>query len=203
MSAFIRLLAHQAIRAVAWAIPYAWALALFLLDTGLVAYCLKQSASEEIMIGLHSGLLSLSRRCRVEAYLKQQGDASKDRDADGPPISMVDPSGGAFMVSRREAVERRRPDQSLELSCSVVAQNPTCMSAAPMHLHSLSSAERLQELRRRQELLALVLVGLTLAASLRLAVATAIAAGCRFLEHLMTYAIVTVRICLVVMLILF
>lgn len=200
---------------------HCWGFVILCLDVGLLYFCLLQCASPETRAWLESLLLGawrcLSRqpsrtgvapkshaKCEVPPslgawrYLNSEpswadadpkswakcavqppsGDAAGGSSHDVPrfaPSSRVDPCGEALLVQRRH-----RP--------SVFQQR-------------LLKQE--QEMHEQQANVALGLASITGALCLRLAAYVAGVFGLRFLDYLLAYTVVTLRVCLLVLLVLF
>lgn len=157
-------------------------LALFALDVGLVYFCLQQLLSQAQKSALAARVLSISRRLGLAAPAARDELVSSFPAARTSPTSsnLVDPSGGSLLIQRAR------------LSLEPVPPVP--------------SRRRLERARDLQAFsLQLALVGLsTLAcAAARLLIHMACSLGLRFLDHLLTYTLVTARVCLVVLLLLF
>lgn len=163
---------------------FAGSLGLLLLDTGLVYFCVAHALTPEARIALEARAaraLACWRRARdPDTYRLEAKSASQSPASDGavplPPLTPIDPSGGAIMGSRperrraRPALRRKDPDLGLKQRLATVALGAACFLGV-LAQRACSQA--------------------------------ASAAGLRFLEHLLTYAAVTVRVCLVALLVLF
>jgi len=174
-----------------------WAFAVLLLDTGLVYFCMRLIASqamksyiEACLVGALKSLKLLCPAwlCPAKALNGGSLQASSAPIREGvhqhafSELSRIDPSGGSFLVRR---VDRPEPPPP----------NARCQRHLPEH----SSEER----HHRLAVGALAVASLACVAVIRLATHAADFAGLRFLQHFFAYAVITTRVCLIVLLILF
>lgn len=162
-------------------IQYMWNAALYLLDTGLVYFCLRQCMSQAAQVSLEANLMRVLDRSSWLAYFHcAESKPVKTTESTEPSLSHINPAGDAVLVRRARGASNRR--------------------GAPG-----SGQHQGGEKRPRSTLvvIALASVSLASAAAVRLVVRGATAAGLLFLTNLFTYAIITVRTCLVVLLLLF
>jgi len=150
-----------------------WSLALLLLDTGLVYFCCIQSGLRAAFDAKAAEALTYWRSL-LEAKDAPPPAQGGDSQTTLPPLTPIDPSGGAVMVRRRAqpsfSLRRKDPDFNMKWRMATGA---------------LVSASLFGVLILR------ALVGL---------VGTM---GFRFIEHVVAYLVVTGRVCLMVLLILF
>lgn len=159
-----------------------WSGGLLLLDTGLVYFCVAHMLSPGARTALEARAaraLACWRGVRDDRGIGPEAKAApQSPNNDGapplPPLTPIDPSGGAVMVQRRA-----HPKLNLR------RKDPDLEAKRRLVNAGLASASFLGVL------------------ALRAVVNAVESAGFRFLEHLLIYAIVTVRVCLVALLILF
>jgi len=174
-----------------------WALVVVLLDTGLVYFCIRLSASQSMKSYMEACIIhtleSLGWLFPAWLFPAKHLNGSSIRGSSTPmregmhqhpfaELSRVDPSGGSFLVRRAERAEALPPS-----------------TRSQRHLPEHSSAERHCRLAAG----VFAVTSLTCVAVIRLAMHAAAFAGLRFLRHFLEYAVITTRICLIVLLILF
>lgn len=172
----------------------AWAVGLLLLDTGLVYFCITQELPAEVRSSLEA------RAAKVLAFWRglweprvrvpeqpltgvHTGGGGPGGGGDGPALTPIDPSGGALM-------SRRRP-----------ATHPT--PAPPPPTSNLQRRDPDRAVKQRLVAWVLFCGSLGMVLFSRLLEFVANDFGWHFVEYLLMYTVVTVRVCLMILLILF
>lgn len=170
-------------------------LVLFLVDGGLVYFCLRQCASQVTKNYLESLLLLMLEKFGVDAWIRD------------PHVKPPADAAAGFQRSRpnvddrtESAVKRAEP----VAADAFLVRRRDGSDMAPMQREQLRrQAEQLQNLRQRRSIASLTATSVIIVAAMRLVVWSADAVGWRFLNHLVMYAVLTVRVCLIVLLVLF
>jgi len=153
---------------------------LLLLDAGLVFFCLGQVLPRAAQAQLGALFCAATGRLRPRLRGGPAGCPAEPRvlqaSSLAPQLSRIDPSGGAVLVRRRDR-------------------------AAQAHSRRHTEAER--QPGHHWVAPALAVLSLGGVAAMRLAMHAATDTGFRFLSHLLTYLLVTFRVCLIVLLVLF
>lgn len=163
---------------------------LFFLDAGLIYFCLWQCASPETKSLLERTLSGALRRFGLQASGAEGRPAAKasraHTDATGQGLlrpapsagSRIDPSGDALLVRR-------------------------CAPAPARQLQSQRAAEEALQRRQQQTCFALGGASILGVIAARCVAHLARSIGLRFFNHLVVYGVLTVRVCLLVLLVLF
>jgi hypothetical protein len=175
-----------------WLVQVIFAAVLFFLDVGLVYFCLRQCASPAVKEQINDLLLRLLLYFGIDSHLaehsrKLDGPAGKqaaDHAAgnDETSTTRVEPSAvDAFLVRRRDGID-----------------------LAPVQRQQLQrQAEQLRDIHSHFSSVALAVTSIAGVIGVRMAGKAAAFIGLYFLNHLVMYAVLTVRICLIVFLVLF
>lgn len=197
-----------------------WSVALVGVDTGLVYFCLNQGLGPSAKARLRARVAAWRSCARWQARGAEEGrGAAPPRtpaggagpasrriagaDDDAPtPLSVIDPSGGHLLFRRGRTPGRGGADDEDD----GVGGGSGPRHPVPRRRGLAGQAETQHRGAESERLwLSFALGALSLAGVLvmRLVISFAAWAGFHFLEHLLTYSIVTARVCLVVMLVLF
>jgi len=163
------------------ALPFSLGICLCLLDAGLLFFCLRQLLSQDSQDLL--GHLLTCALSRLRLLQQDKGSVAKDgHNQSAPPqLSRVDPSGGHMLI--------RRPDRASAFQRS--AEEAAARGAGA------------ESPGRRWATTSLVLASVGGAMAARLLLHVAAGSRLRFLSHALTYSILTFRVCLIVLLVLF
>jgi len=160
---------------------YVASIVLFLLDMGLLCFCLSSLLTPAAKGSLESTLVATLRYVGLQPRFETMPtppDAGSPMPSSGTPrgaLGLVDPSGGAMLVRRRE-----QGPSSQQRHAELLQESHGCWTAA-----AIGSASFLGVVATRC-LMCLFQQ-----------------AGWRFFLHLLGYAVITLRVCLGVLLLLF
>lgn len=181
------------------ALQVLWPIALFFLDAGLVYFCLRQFTSHAAKVQLETLL---------QRFLSQPGLGSCLAELTGKPASptsskpVVTAAEVAAGTGRAASPLAARVEPSAADAFLVRRRNGDEL-APVQRLQAQRQAEQFSACRRRCLTIALGATSLALVAAMRLMGRAAALVGWRFLNHLVMYAVLTVRVCLIVFLVLF
>lgn len=173
-----------------WPIQVLRAIFFFLLDGGLGYFCLKQFISQAAKAHLEALLLRLLSNLGLGSYVAEPGSSSKtaakqvvaeDAGAYGRMAQVETTAADAFLVRRRDNSEL----------------------APVQRLQAMQQAEQLRIFRSSRLSIVLATTSFAGVAGTRLAARLAGFVGWRFLNHVVMYAVLTVRVCLIAFLVLF
>lgn len=178
-----------------------WSTVLFSLDVGIVFFCLRQLTSHEARAQLEELVLRLLRylglggcleepgaKAAIKGDCKQSASTANAVGACGQGESVPSPTSRVEPVAANALLVRRRDGTEL---------------APVQKLQVQKQAEMLRDLRQRRSSIAMVTASLVGVAAVRLMAGTADLIGWRFFSHLITYAVLTIRVCLLAFLVLF
>lgn len=165
------------------AVPFYLGCFLCLLDAGLLYFCLRQLLPQHSQDSLGHQLASALSRLRLLQQETGKGSGTKDgrnNDNQPPQLSLVDPSGGHMLIRRPErATTFQRPAEEATTARGAGAQ------------------------QSRWATTSLALASVVGAMATRLLLLVVAASRFSFLSHALTYSVVTFRVCLIVLLVLF
>jgi hypothetical protein len=187
--------------AAAWLFQALWPIGLFCLDTCLVYFCLRQFASNAAKARLEQLLLQALPHIGLGGIVPETHYKPPSPLSSKPVVTSAEAAAGsgrpvpntgrvqpvavdAFLVRRRE--------------------NADLGDLAPVQRLQLQrQAEQVAKFRRRCSWAALAITSLASIATARLIARASGLLGLRFLNYLVMYAVLTVRVCLIVFVVLF
>lgn len=186
----------------AWPLQALWTLSLFVLDAGLIFFCLRHCASQEAKTHLEVVLLRSLEKIGLGSWL---GDPSrKPHSSSASSSSSAASKTGASSNSLSDSAAVASARVETAAADALLVRRRDGSELAPVHrMQQQRQADALRDLRKRRSSVALGVASVAGVAAARLVARSAAFVGLRFLNHLVMYAVLTVRVCLIVLLVLF